>query len=328
MNSTRTPAGVNLNYLLTRVIPGSLFIITISTVYTLIFILSDEIVLTEFPMKSELTDVNLLVVFIILSAIFGEIINYIREYLFRAPATFKNLVYNDTKNLAVLGPLQRRREYKNHNHSFQEDNSKIKKIFKEFCYPVIAISTDLIIFIVNNLNRLLVPKWLPIDGNTTGFFDNSEKEHVISDLRAYNDLPSEFDDPNQLYFMLLKNISGNESAETKRARRIYTSYKNMSISIFSSFFTIFLILTSDLIENREVFVVFGIFILISLFLYFFGILLVTIFSEMFNIDRYYTNLTLIEFKIIEEQELNETSRNKTSSTASKSLTEFERKENK
>lgn len=93
MVSQSSPGGFSLADLLTRVLPGSVFIFP-----ALISILILEPNLVTDPSI-------LLVVIAILSFLFGELIDQFRKALFRVPAPFAFYLYHETDDMEKLGPI-------------------------------------------------------------------------------------------------------------------------------------------------------------------------------------------------------------------------------
>jgi len=291
MSDRRTPVGITINSLLTRAVPGSIFLFIVAINFSMILLfnnISSDLIIDY---QSYVLNINTVIFFLVISIIIGEVIDYTRENFEPVPKEFRLVVYRESQNEAVLSMLQRRKVMKKNDRTRGGLKQNLPKIIQDCVFPTITTVLDLFHATI----RYLTPKWMFTDEQTEGYFSEYTDEKFIKTLKKDNDISDNFDDPNQLYFILLNQISGSENDKTMRSRQMYEALRNTIYStIMGSLLTLFvimlLILQGDRVEAAIITLI--VFIFVYTMLYF-----IVIYSDIVQIEKRYVNLLMTEYLI-------------------------------
>lgn len=285
MTSTQTPTGFTLHELLTRIVPGS---ILISSLF-LPFLLGVENI--NVPTE-DLFSTRYLLIFSILSLFMGEFINVLREYWRPIPPIFRWLIYKNTNDFSVLGPLQRRRAInEKRKEKFELSNdSEILSTLQRVEIILLQKSSSFANGMKNTIQSRY--EWLIPYRTPTGFYTDTIDGGAIDKLKEEHDLGEDFNNPRDLYHLLVSTMDSQLSAKTQRFYMNYVLFKNSLLSCIFSFIILSVIIFMG--NNAQQYIAIALLFL----LIFSAFILYVSFKAYVNIELLYMHYLLGEYLTI------------------------------
>lgn len=290
------PVSINRTSLLTRITPGAFFLFVVFSPDIFNSIYKNETIIE----LSKLNPSNI-AIFLVLSLLIGEVINYIRISYYFIPQEFRTLVYKESNNIIALTRRKRTRKY-------IYDNSI--EFYDELCVYLSKIYNQRLQKFVNDriieFSDEISPEQEATEkkeksdikhqsskndrvGITDVFIKFPEKpyeevsgEKTITDIKKRNNLPQEFSDAKKLYHLLLKDVNRTENQKTSDMKDIFVFNKNITISFWSG-------VLASLFYHYTIENLFTLTVLVLPFLF--------ITKTMENVDKKYTRHILLEYDI-------------------------------
>ena len=202
MSSLNDPVGFELNDVLTRVLPGAVFVFSIAIVVDIFDRYPDDPAIVPFS-------TTFIAIGIILSFLFGELIELFRHHAYRTPRPFNQLIYRSTSKTQHLYVKDKYR-VKIYKILYGKDPSKMGDPQSGF------------------VHGFFYAPWM----NDERFYVEREYDQdIIDKLANSNPLPGDDHLPEHLYYHLLKEVNQTLDNEAKRRQTLSIFYTNFKISL-------------------------------------------------------------------------------------------------
>ncbi|WP_152420075.1 hypothetical protein [Halorubrum distributum] len=205
MSAISQPVGFELDDILTRVIPGAVLVFSVSIAIYELNLLVDIIEYSPYSTK-------FIAFGIILSFIFGELIELFRYQVFPTPKSFNRLVYRSSKNIDHLYLLDQILIYFINIFPQQEAESE-------------RTTSSIINFLFH----------IPWMDDYQYSIEREYENNIITELADSNPLPGDKYRPNHLYYFLLKRVEPSLGKNAKRRLVLSRFYINFKISLIPTF---------------------------------------------------------------------------------------------
>lgn len=247
MSAISDPVGFELDDILTRVIPGAVFVFSISIAIFELNLLPDSISYSPYS-------TTFIAFGVVLSFVFGELIELFRYQAFRTPRTFNQLVYRTTRNIE---------------HLYWSDQFRLR-LFDWASKQDISESNQ------SNLRLRSKLLYIPWMNESEYYVEEEYSDNIIKELADSNPLPGDEYFPDYLYYHLLKQVESSLNKDAKRRQTLSRFYINFKISLVPTFVFITYI-TYVWIEGMSP-ILFIILAVVAFFIiYFYGIIFVNTF---------------------------------------------------
>ncbi|SDK70431.1 hypothetical protein [Natronorubrum texcoconense] len=331
MVSERTPVGFSVYQLLTRVIPGLIFVSVTSYILAIgqvadrddgfywLTSATDEIFSTAI-------ELHLWVPIVVGSILAGEIINLTRKTVIPVPSEFRRYMFRSENSEAasVLSFWQYlSNSFKKTSEKTLTDRSRSFFTNVQVIYFAITLYTSLIFWFYTNdplrafnlfvfseaigwyvlffrkeiWNELSLenhPIYLYLVTHSTTFFDTSQADDILINVRKDCGFDSNMNDPVDLYSGLHMILNDFSNPTTNDLRLFYHLNKNLLISM--AFVTIILLIfvISGTIEQQLVSVLLFFLAYIPYYLY-------TVVVSFMDVERKYIRMLLMEYHIMRSE---------------------------
>lgn len=298
------PVSINRASLLTRITPGAFFLFVTFSPDIFVSIYEGDASIHIFQLNP-----SNIALFLILSLLIGEVINYIRISYYFVPQEFRTLVYKESNNIIALTRRKRLRKYINDNsiELYNRISAYLSKVYDQRLQTF--VKSRIIKFShggsaeqgstyekegIDTRHQIYKNDEVSIADIFIKFpekpYAEVSGEKTIADVKERNNLPQEFSDAKKIYHLLIKNINEAENQKTSDMKNIFIFNKNITISFWAGVLaSLFYHYTVENLLILTVLIMFVFVILILPILFFAKI--------MENVDKKYTRQILLEYDV-------------------------------